>query len=276
MLLNYGVGGDSWESLGLQGDSTIPSQRRSVLGIHWKDWCWNWNSSTLATWWEELTHLKRPWCWERLKAGGEGDDRGWDGWMASLTQWTWVWVNSGSWWWTGRPGMLQSMGLQRVGHDWATELTELKCYWWRFPGGASGKGSAWQCRRHRKRGLNPWVRKIPWRRKWPPTPVFLPEESHGQRSLTGYIHRFARWTWLKWHMLLMGNCSFFYLQTLLTSNVCFSPHQPILQVTQYQVGVLQFSYDTNCPELAQTSRVKGPLSYGPFFQLQMPVINPRF
>jgi len=54
----------------------------------------------------------------------EGDDRGWDGWMASLTQWTWVWVNSRSWWWTGRPGMLQSMGLQRVRHDWATELTD--------------------------------------------------------------------------------------------------------------------------------------------------------
>ena len=71
---------------------------------------------------EELTHLKRPWCWERLKVGGEGDERGWDGWMASLTQWTWVWVNSQSWWWTGRPGMLQSMGLQRVGHNWATEL----------------------------------------------------------------------------------------------------------------------------------------------------------
>ena len=60
--------------------------------------------------------------WERLRAGGEGDNRGWDGWMASLTQWTWVWVNSGSWWWTVRPGVLQSMGLQRVGHDWATEL----------------------------------------------------------------------------------------------------------------------------------------------------------
>ena len=70
----------------------------------------------------ELTHWKRPWCWEGLGAGGEGDDRRWDGWMASPTQCTWVWVNSGSWWWTGRPGMLQSMGSQRVGHDWATEL----------------------------------------------------------------------------------------------------------------------------------------------------------
>ena len=72
--------------------------------------------------WEELTHWKRPWCWERLKVGGEGDDRGWDGWMASPTQLTWVWINPRSWWWTGRPGMLQSMGSQRVGHDWVTEL----------------------------------------------------------------------------------------------------------------------------------------------------------
>ena len=96
--------------------------RRSVLGVHWKDWCWSWSSNTLATWCGELTHLKRPWCWERLRAGGEGHDRGWDGWMASLTRWTWVWVNSGSWWWTGRPGVLQSTGSQRVRHDWATEL----------------------------------------------------------------------------------------------------------------------------------------------------------
>ena len=71
---------------------------------------------------EELTHWKRPWCWEGLGAGGEADDRGWDGWMASLTRWTWVWVNSGSCWWTGRPGMLQFMGSQRVGHDWVTKL----------------------------------------------------------------------------------------------------------------------------------------------------------
>ena len=76
-----------------------------------------WKSSTLATSCEELTHWKRPWCWEGLGAGGEGDNRGWDGWMASLTRWTWVWVNSGSWWWTGRPGVLQFMGSQRVGHD---------------------------------------------------------------------------------------------------------------------------------------------------------------
>ena len=92
MLLNCSVGEDSWESLGLQGDPISQSWRKSVLNIHWKDCYWSWGSSTLATWWEELTHWKRPWCWERLRAGGEGDDREWDGWMASLTQGTWVWA----------------------------------------------------------------------------------------------------------------------------------------------------------------------------------------
>ena len=127
MLLNCGVGEDSWESLGLQGDPTSPSWRRSVLNIHWKDWCWSWNSNTLATWWKELTHLKRPWCWERWKAGGEGDDRGWDDWMTSPTQWAWVWINSESCWWTGRPGVLQSMGSQ----SWTqlSDWTELNLYW---------------------------------------------------------------------------------------------------------------------------------------------------
>ena len=91
-------GEDSWESLKLQGDLTSPSSRKSVLNIHWKDWCWSWNSNTIATLYKELTRLKRPWCCEGLRAGGEGDNRGWDGWMASPTQWTWVWVDSGSWW----------------------------------------------------------------------------------------------------------------------------------------------------------------------------------
>ena len=98
---------------------------RSVGAQHatWDQWRNNSrNSNTLATWCEELTHLKRPWCWERSKAGGEGDDRGWDGWMALSTRWTWIWVDSGNWWWTGRPGVLRIMGLQRIGHDWATEL----------------------------------------------------------------------------------------------------------------------------------------------------------
>ena len=100
---------------------------KEVLNIHWKDWCWRWSSNTLVTLCKELTYWSSPWCWQRLKAGGEVDDRGWDGWMASLIQWTWVWVNSGSWWWTRRCGVLQSMGSQRVGHNWATELnwTEL-------------------------------------------------------------------------------------------------------------------------------------------------------
>ena len=73
--------------------------------------------NTVATWCEELTHWKRPWCWERLKAGGEGNNRRWDGWMASPAWWTWVWVSSGSWWWTGKTGMLQYMGLQRVEYN---------------------------------------------------------------------------------------------------------------------------------------------------------------
>ena len=97
MLLNAGAGEDSWESLGLQGDQNSPSERKSVLNIHWKDWCWCWSSNTLATWCEELTHWKRPQCWERLKAGREGDVRGQEGWMAWLTQWTWAWASSRRW-----------------------------------------------------------------------------------------------------------------------------------------------------------------------------------
>ena len=95
---------------------------KSVLNFHWKDWSWSWSSNTLATWCQELTHWQRLWCWGGLKAEGEGDDRGWEGWMASLTQWTWVWVSSSSWWWTGKPSMLQSVGSQRVGHDQTAEL----------------------------------------------------------------------------------------------------------------------------------------------------------
>ena len=127
MLLNSGVGEDSSESLGLQGDPTSPSYRRSVLGVHWEDCCWSWNSNNLVTWCEELTPWKRPCCWERLKAGGEGDDRGWDGWMASPIQWTWVWVDSGSWWRIGRPGLLQFMGSQSW--TWLSDWTELNTTW---------------------------------------------------------------------------------------------------------------------------------------------------
>ena len=97
----------------------LSTYRKSILNIHWKDW--SLSSNTLATWCEEPTHLKRPWCWEGLRAGGDDSDRGWDGWMVSSTWWTWAWGNSGRQWRTGKPGMLQSSGLQRIGHDWVTE-----------------------------------------------------------------------------------------------------------------------------------------------------------
>ena len=121
-----------WKRL-LRVPRTAKRSNQSILkeispGVHRKDWCWSWNSNILANWCEELTQWKRPWCWERLRAG-EGDDGGWDGWMASPTQWTWVWVHSGSWWWTGRPGVLQLMRSQRVGHDWATELNWTEVNW---------------------------------------------------------------------------------------------------------------------------------------------------
>ena len=135
-----------------RGSQGRTSQREISPGYSLEGLMLNWNSNTLAIWCEELTHVKRPWCWERLKAGGEGDDRGRDGWMASPTQWTWVWVDSGGCWWTGRPGVLQSMGLQRVGHDWATELnwtqrpnSETAFQWKNFKtllGGLDGKESA--------------------------------------------------------------------------------------------------------------------------------------
>ena len=123
MLLNCGVEEDSSESLGLQGDPISPSWRRSVLGVHWKDWCWSWNSNTLATSCKELTHWKRSWCWEGLTAGGEENDRGWDGWMASLTQWTWVWVNSGSWWWT--EAWCAAIHGVAKSQTWLSDWTEL-------------------------------------------------------------------------------------------------------------------------------------------------------
>ena len=213
--LNWTVGEDSWESLELQRDQTSRSKRKSTLNIPWKDWCWSWSCNTLATWFKKPTPWKRPWCWERSRAGGEGDDReldcgmaqwtnsmemsvsklqetakdreawraavngisksqtrlsNWttlqthhwvcwlqcssiatwwqcyrseqnsdwnfnscplerlksegdsrrrDGWMASPTWWTWVWASSRRWWWTGRPGVLQSLGSQsQTGLNW--------------------------------------------------------------------------------------------------------------------------------------------------------------
>ena len=118
----------SWRRL-LRAPWTERRSNQSILkeispGFNWKDWGWSWNSNTLAIWCEELTHWKRPWCWERLKAWGEVDDRGWNDWMASLTQWTWVWVNSGRWWWTGRPGVLWFMGVAKS-WKWLRDRTEL-------------------------------------------------------------------------------------------------------------------------------------------------------
>ena len=141
MLLNCGVGEDSWASLGLQGNPTSLFWRRSALGFLWKDWCSSWNSSTLATSCEELTHWKRLWCWEGLGAGGEEgageeegaggerDDRGWDGWIVSRTWWTWAWVNSRSWWWTGRSGVLRFMWSQIVCTTEQLNWTELLHLW---------------------------------------------------------------------------------------------------------------------------------------------------
>ena len=128
MLLNCVVGEDFWVpwTARKSNQSILKeiSPEYSLEGLMLKL-----KLNTLATWCEELTHWKRPWCWERLKAGGEGDNRGWDGWMASPTQWTWAWVSSGSWWWTGKPGVLQSMEskeLDMTEHlNWQTEFTFL-------------------------------------------------------------------------------------------------------------------------------------------------------
>ena len=126
MLLNCGVGEDSWESLGLQGDPTSPFWRRSAPGFLWKEWCSSWNSSTLATSCEELTHWKRLWCWEGLGAGGEGDDRGWDGWMA-------IWLDGRESEWTpgdgdGQGGLVRCDSWGRKESDTTERLnwTELK------------------------------------------------------------------------------------------------------------------------------------------------------
>ena len=101
--------------------------KKPILNIHWKDWCWSLSSSTMATWCEEPTHWERPWCWEKLKAGGEGDNRGRDGRMASLTQWTWVWGNSGRQQWQITLVCCSSWD-HRVGHDLATEQQQQQYY----------------------------------------------------------------------------------------------------------------------------------------------------
>ena len=124
MLLNCGVG-ETLES---------PLDCKEIQPVHPKgNQSWKFIGRTDADaeipilwppWYEEPTHWKRPWCWEKLSAGGGGDDRGWNGWMSSPTWWTWVWVGSRSWWWTGKPGVLQSIGSQ--GWTRLSDWTELE------------------------------------------------------------------------------------------------------------------------------------------------------
>ena len=142
--------------------------KESVLNIHWKDWWWSWNSNTLDTWCKELTHLKRPWCWERLEVGGEGDDS-MDMSLSKLRELV-----------MERPGVLQSM--ESHSRTWLSDWTELT--WWLIWTSLvlRGKEPAYQSRRSR---LDPWVRKIPWKRKWQSALVFLPGKSHRQRILLG-------------------------------------------------------------------------------------------
>ena len=142
MLLNCGVGEDSWESLGLQGDPTSPFYRRSNLGFLWNDA--KLKLQYFGHLMQRVDSLEKTLMLGGIVAGGEGDDREWDDWRASLTRWTWLWVNSRSWWWTGSPGVLRFMGSQRVGHDWATELnSKSRCY-----------------SNYKKRHV--WVQNVPW------------------------------------------------------------------------------------------------------------------
>ena len=127
MLLNCGVREDSWESLGLQGNQTSPSSRKSVLNIQWKDWCWSRNSNTLATWCKKLTPWKRPWCWERLKAGGEGEDKGWDGWLDGITDSMHMSLGKLRELVKDREAWHATVhGVAKSQTQWAAELTELR------------------------------------------------------------------------------------------------------------------------------------------------------
>ena len=120
----------NWSKVVDKSTSTWDLEAQYMFILIYQQAKWQaWSSNTLAAWCKELTHWKTPLCWERLIAEGEGADRGWDGWMASSTRWTWVWANSGRWWWTGKPGMLQSTGSQRIGHDLVTEQQQqLACH----------------------------------------------------------------------------------------------------------------------------------------------------
>ena len=171
-----------------------------------------------------LLNSKRPWCWERLKAGGEGDNRGWDGWMASLTRWTWVWVSSGSWGWTGNPGLVQSMGSQRVRHNWETELNWsrvwLLCDPMEYSPPAPSPHWIFQAR------ILEWV-LIPFSRgsSWPRDCTCV--------SCTGkqVLYHFA--TWEVYYPLLLSNE--YGLNVLSPQNVNWSPN---IQLMVFGDGVL--------------------------------------
>ena len=140
-----------------------------------------------------------------------GDDRGWDGWIASPTRYIWVWVNSGSWWWTGRPGVLRFTGSQRVRQDWETELN------WVVKNPPAKPGDIKRCK------FNPWVRKIPWKRARHPTPVFLPGEFHGEQNLAGIIiHGVAQSrTQLKWLSSHAWNFNLLVQLTIIYNSLIF-------------------------------------------------------
>ena len=125
-LLEFAQTRVHWVSDAIQPSHLLSSPSPPAFNLSQHQGLFQWVSSLhQVTKVLELTHWKRPWFWERVKEGGEGNGRGWDGWMASPTRWTWVWVNSNmslSWWSTGRPGVLQFMGSQRIGHDLATKL----------------------------------------------------------------------------------------------------------------------------------------------------------
>ena len=137
-------------------------------------------------------------CNQLNVVGGDGDGRGWDGWLASLTQWTWIWLDSSSWWWTGRSGVLW-LGSQRIRHDWVTEMnwTELNVVYELASRCISGKESACQWRTCRRCSLHPWVGKVPWRRKWQPTPVFLLGNPMDRWAWRATVHGVAK-SWTQW------------------------------------------------------------------------------
>ena len=179
MLLPCGAGEDSWESLELQGDPTSPSSRKSSLNIHWKDWCWSWSSNSLATWYEEPTYWKNPDAgkeWRQEEKGKTEDEMvGWHHWLMGHEFEQTPGGGDREAWLAAIHGVTKS---QTWLNNWT--VTEQQQRLKGFTGSSEDKESTYNAGRP---GFNPWIRKIPWKREWQPTPVFLPWEFHGQRSL---------------------------------------------------------------------------------------------